>query len=234
MAAAEFRAKLIEAVEIAPEVRHFVFEAQGLERFAYAAGQFVMLYKDLEGKLAKRAYSIASAPDGKRFELCLNKVREGLVSPFLFELRPGDEVEWKGPYGAFRWREPPGDALLAATGTGIAPLRAMLWERVPRDSAHRFTLLFGVRHEDGILYRDEFEEMAARYPNFTFLPTLSRPGAGWKGLRGRVQEHLADAACGRTDLDVYICGLREMVRSVRDMLALMGFDSRRVIFERYD
>src|SRR5512141_670245 len=106
MPAADFRATLIETVEIAPEVRHFVFEAEGQERLEYRGGQFLMLYTEVDGKPARRAYSIASVPDGSRFELCLNRVREGLVSPRLFALRPGGSMHWKGPYGAFHWREP--------------------------------------------------------------------------------------------------------------------------------
>ncbi len=234
MAVGEFLAKLRESQEIAPEVRHFVFEAQGVDRFVYTPGQFVFLHAELEGKPVKRAYSMASPPAGARFEFCLNRVREGVFSPFLFDLSPGDTVRLTGPYGVFQWREPVSDSVLVATGTGIAPLRAMLRSRVGRDPGHCFTLVFGVRHEEGLLYREEFEDLAARYPNFRFWPTLTRPPADWTGRAGRVQEHLVEATGARRDVDVYICGLREMVEQVRDLLAEMGLERRRVIYERYD
>lgn len=72
------QARLIESHEIAPEVRHFVFEAEGIERLEYAPGQFVSLSAERDGKTITRAYSLASAPRGdNRFELCLNRVEQG-------------------------------------------------------------------------------------------------------------------------------------------------------------
>ncbi len=231
--AREFIARLLETREIAPEVRHFVFEAE-LDRLDFAPGQFLMLQARLAAGTVKRAYSIASPPGGNRFELCLNRVREGVFSPYLFDLRPGATVELKGPYGAFGWAEPPADSLLAATGTGIAPFRAMLRQRLPADPRHSYTLIFGVRREHGILYRAEFEELAARHPNFRFLPTLTRPEPAWTGLTGRVQRHVLHAVDERRDQDVYICGLWDMVRDMRDLLLERGLERRRIHYERYD
>ncbi|HWQ56170.1 MAG TPA: FAD-dependent oxidoreductase [Bryobacteraceae bacterium] len=232
--AGEFAATLLESREIAPEVRHLVLETQGEARLSFAPGQFLMLFAPLGGVIVKRPYSIASPPDGNRFALCLNRVREGVFSPYLFDLRPGDTVRLKGPYGAFRWREPPSDSVLVATGTGIAPFRSMLHARVPEDPDRCYTLVFGVRHEYGILYREEFEEMAARFSNFRFLPTLTRPEPGWTGRTGRVQRHVLECVGDRRDLDVYICGLWEMVRDVRDKLVGVGVERSRIHYERYD
>jgi CDP-4-dehydro-6-deoxyglucose reductase len=188
----------------------------------------------VEGQMITRAYSIASPPDGNRFELCLNRVRDGHLSPYLFTLNPGDTVEMRGPYGTFILRDPPNDSVLVANGTGIAPFRAMLPARLARDAAHRITLLFGVRHEHDLLYRAEFEALERRHLNFRFWPTLTRPEAGWTGRKGRVQQHLTEVVGCQRDLDVYICGLREMVDEVRAMLRSIGFDRKRMIYEKYD
>ena len=115
------RAKLIESVEIAPGVRHFVFEAPEVSRLPFTPGQFVSLSGTVEGKAITRAYSIASPPSpGNRFELCLNKVDAGLFSPHLFALAPGDTVEMGAPLGTFTLREPLRDSLLIATEIGRA------------------------------------------------------------------------------------------------------------------
>ena len=228
------RARLVDFREIAPEVRHFVFEVPGVERFAFTPGQFVHFRAEVGGQAVSRAYSIASPPDGNRFELCLNRVKEGTFSPWLFQMRPGDTVEMRGPYGVFTWRKPAGDSVLVATGTGIAPLRAMLEARLPTETGLQFTLVFGVRWESGLLYREEFEALAARHANFRFWPTLTQPGPGWTGRTGRVQPHLLEVAGERRDLDVYICGLKEMVLETRDLLAERGFDRKRVLYERFD
>ena len=78
------------------------------------------------GRPVTRAYSIASAPQDNRFELCLNRVEDGVFSPFLFSLLPGDEVPMAGPLGYFLPHEPFRNSVLIATGTGIAPFRSYL------------------------------------------------------------------------------------------------------------
>jgi CDP-4-dehydro-6-deoxyglucose reductase len=228
------QAKLIEWVEIAPGVRHFVFEAPQLDRIEFAPGQFVSLTDSVGSKAITRAYSIASPPGkGNQFELCLNRVDDGAFSPHLFDLSPGDVVNMQPPLGTFTMRQPLRDSLLVATGTGIAPFRSMLKSEVKLDS-RAFTLLFGVRHESHLLYREEFEAMAGRFPQFRFWPTLTQPGPNWAGRTGRVQSHLSEAIDGRKDIDIYLCGLQPMVDDVRQILKGMGFDRKQIRYEKYD
>ena len=130
----------------------------------------------------------------------------------LFHLQPGDTIPMQGPLGYFTWREPIKDSILVATGTGIAPFRGMLQAYLENGGTREITLVFGVRYEISLLYRAEFESLAARYPNFDFRPTLSRPGEAWKGRRGHVQEHVLELLGERRDMDVYICGMKAMVR----------------------
>lgn len=228
------QAKLIEWVEIAPGVRHFVFEAPQLERLEFVPGQFVSLTDSVASRNITRAYSIASAPGkGNRFELCLNRVDDGAFSPHLFDLSAGEVVNMQPPLGTFTLRQPLRDSLLVATGTGIAPFRSMLKAVLTPDSP-AFTLLFGVRHESHLLYRQEFEEMAREFPQFRFWPTLTQPGPDWTGRTGRVQAHLAEATGGRSDIDIYLCGLQPMVDDVRQTLKGMGFDRKQIRYEKYD
>jgi NAD(P)H-flavin reductase len=143
-------------------------------------------------------------------------------------------VACQGPYGAFIFRRPLSDSILVATGTGIAPFRSMLLDRLPQEKDRRFTLIFGVRHEYGLLYREELEALARQYPNFEFRPTLTRPGPDWTGATGRVQSHILEALGDRRDMDIYICGLKEMVNDVRSVLKEKGVDRKRIVYERYD
>jgi CDP-4-dehydro-6-deoxyglucose reductase, E3 len=230
------RARLIQSVEIAPEVRHFVFEAPDVEKLSFTPGQFVSFTDTVGGKKITRAYSIVSAPnETNRFELCLNLVTDGHLSPRLFSMLPGESVEMLPPLGLFVIRHPDRDAVLIATGTGVAPFRSILRAHL-NDGSRAFTLLFGVRHEHSLMYRAEFEEMARRYAHFRFLPTLTRPGPNWSGRTGRVQQHLAEAlgTCPRGDVDVFLCGLKAMVDDVRNILKAMGFDRKQILYEKYD
>jgi CDP-4-dehydro-6-deoxyglucose reductase len=228
------RARLVESREIAPEVRRLVFVLPDRENLACLPGQWVSLSEAVGGRTATRAYSLAAMPQGNRFELCLNRVKEGLFSPWLFQLVPGDSLEVRGPLGTFTPRSPFGDSVFIATGTGIAPFRAFLQSDEVLRAPARITLLFGARFQESILYRQEFEALERVRPGFRFLPTLTRPGPGWRGGVGRVQSHLDDVLQGRKDLDVYICGLKTMVNEVRALLRERGFDKNRVLHEKYD
>jgi ferredoxin-NADP reductase len=228
------KATLVDSKELAPDVRHFVFEASGVENLNFVPGQFASLTQVIEGREITRAYSFASAPhSGNRFELCLNRVPDGIFSVRLFDLKPGDEIGMRPPLGTFTLRQPPRESVFIATGTGIAPFRSMLQAHLS-ESSPPFTLVFGARHEAGLVYLSEFEEMARRYPQFRFWPVLSRPHAGWTGRTGRVQAHVVEAVGDRRDLDVYLCGLKDMVNDVRAMLKEMGFDRKQIFHEKYD
>ena len=227
-------AQLLGSQEIAPEVRHFTFEVPELDQLEFTAGQFVSFTEEVRGRAVTRAYSLAAAPDGNRFEICLNRVREGLLSPWLFQMKPGDTVKMLGPLGYFVPRQPFRDSVFVATGTGVAPFRAFLGSRIVREHEGRISLLFGARFAERLLYRAEFEHLAEARPGFQFMPTITRPPEDWAGRRGRVQQHLDEALDGRTDIDVYICGLKAMVDEVRELLKARGFDRKQIICEKYD
>lgn len=205
-----------------------------VEALPYAPGQFVSFTGTFDGREITRAYSTASPPRGNRFELCLNRVQDGFFSPRLFAMESGDTVEMAGPLGYFTWREPVRNSILVGTGTGIAPFRGMLQWYLEKGGEREITLIFGVRFEESLLYREEFEAMAARYSNFRFWPTVSRPEKSWLGRTGHVQTHAFAAVGERHDVDVYLCGMKAMVDDLRRQLKASGFDRRQIIFEKYD
>jgi ferredoxin-NADP reductase len=178
---------------------HFEFVVEGLESFPFDAGQFVSaVAPDANGKLQTRAYSLASAANKNRFDLCVNRVENGFFSNHLADLADlpvGDSIEIHGPHGHFVLHQPVTDSILIATGTGIAPMRGYLQWLFPeggedRSEGKQIWLVYGTRYESDIYYRAEFEALAKRQPNFHYLPTLSRADASWTGLRGYVQEHV--------------------------------------------
>jgi len=227
-------ARLVEWREIADNTRHFTFEVPEVKEFSFVPGQFVSFTETIGDKEITRPYSIASKPDGNRFEICLNLVEDGLFSPLLFSMQRGDTLEMGQPLGYFVLRNPRKDSILVATGTGVTPFRSMLTAFLGQGDPTQFTLLFGVRFEHNLLYREEFEELSRLHPNFQFHPTLTRPEPSWAGLKGRVQPHLLELIGERRDLDIYICGLKLMVDDVRAKLKTLGFDRKQVIFEKYD
>lgn len=238
-----YTAQLTHAARLSEQTRHMEFAVEGQERFEFTPGQFLSLVASKEGREITRAYSIASAPSHKpKFDLCLNRVDDGFFSNLLCDMREGDKVSFQGPYGTFTLRSPLRDAVFVCTGTGVAPIRGFvqwLFDDGGRHQGHEFWLIYGTRHESDIYYREYFEKVAAAHPNFHYLPTLSRPGAGWHGLSGYVQDHLRAIVEGlpverRGAVDVYICGLNAMVKANRTLLAELGFEKKRIVYERYD
>jgi ferredoxin-NADP reductase len=227
------KATLLSTADLAPGVRHFCFEVPEVDQFTFVPGQFVSLVNTLDGSEYTRAYSVASPPGGNRFELCLNLVPDGLFSAYLFSLTAGAQLEVTPPLGYFTLRRRDRDVLMIATGTGIAPFRSIL-ENSLHELTERATLLFGTRYEQGILYQGEWADLERRYRNFQFWPTLTRATPAWTGRTGRVQAHLEEALAGRTDIDVYLCGLKEMVDDLRRLLKEKGLDRKQIIYEKYD
>jgi ferredoxin-NADP reductase len=216
--------------------KHFEFELRNGSQFDYQPGQFISMDVQIDGKECVRSYSIASSPHhDNRFDLCLNIVPDGLVSPWLFHLKPGEPIRFQGPFGGFTLRQPldPVSAFIA-TGTGIAPIRAMLQYGYQEPNSSEVWLLFGVRREADILYRDEFEKMARENPGFHFIPTLSRPHPGWSGHTGYVQKQIARYLSGKRGFHAYVCGLKKMVDDVCRQLIAMGCDETSINFEKYD
>jgi ferredoxin-NADP reductase len=232
-------ARFIRSVPLSEQTKHLEFEMLRTPRFGFVAGQWLSLKANKpDGEEITRAYSLASPPaDDSRFALCLNRVQDGFMSNFLCDLNEGAEIGCQGPFGDFILRPPLRDTLFIATGTGIAPFRSMLHWLLADPSRHegrQLWLLFGSRYEKNIYYHDEFLRLAQTHANFHYLPSLSRGGPEWTGLRGYVQEHVLDIVKGHTDLHAYICGLDKMIKANRELLKSLGCDRKAIRYEKYD
>lgn len=225
--------------QLSPTVRGLTLACADGAPLPYVPGQWVNLEVEVAGKRDKRAYSIASAPDPAdpaRFEIAVTRVDDGLVSRALHEVPAGSLLAMDGPHGFFtREGQTQLPAWFVGTGTGVCPLRAMLQSELASVEGPPLGLLFGVRHEGEILYRAEFEALAARNPRFSFHVTLSRPSPAWTGKTGYVQTHLAELLDLAAKPHVYVCGLSRMVGGVRKVLKEeLGFERRSIHSERYD
>lgn len=205
-------------------------------RFEFRPGQFISLYLGSNGSRIARPYSIAAWHGENRFELCI-----GLPSPdaeadgWFRSAREGQPVEFAGPFGSLQLADSlPAVSVFIATGTGIAPLRAMLHELYRIHRPPEVWLIFGARRESDILYREEFERFARDNPSFHFIPTLSRPGDEWSGDRGRVQAQVRKYLANKHGLHAYLCGSPAMVGEVRDLFVEMGYPPEAISYERFE
>ena len=229
----------MRSIPLSEFTKRLELEVSGVTCFGFVPGQWLSVRASTpDGEEITRAYSIASPPsENAHFAFCLNRVQDGFMSNYLCGLEEGARIVFQGPFGDFILRPPLRDTLFIATGTGIAPFRSMLHWLFAEDDRHygrQFWLLFGARREQDIYYREEFERLAAEHANFHFLPTLSRGSAEWNGMRGYVQEHLAETIGARTDMHAYICGLDRMVKANRELLKSLGWDRTSIRYEKYD
>jgi ferredoxin-NADP reductase len=236
-------ARLTRSVTISEKTKHLEFDIEEVSSFDFVAGQFISVREPHGDKFITRAYSIASPPRvNNTLDLCLNRVEAGFMSNFLCDLETGDVVKFHGPHGLFVLKPEVQDMILVATGTGVAPFRSIAQHLFGADGSgqqrhngRHVWLVYGTRYPEDVYYQEEFEQLAAEQPNFHYIATLSRAKESWTGARGYVQEHVRRIVGERKDMHVYICGLNEMVSSVRKLLIEeCGWEKKRVIYERYD
>lgn len=223
-------------VQESPTVNRYFIAIEGVERFDFLPGQFVMLDLPIQHEFTTRSYSIASAPNGtNEIELCIVLKEDGQGTPYLFStIGVGSRLKVSEPQGRFYLdTEIDSDICLIATGTGVAPLRSMLHYIFTNNISHRnLYLVFGNRKQEDILYRTELEEMAKQHPEFTFIPVLSREE--WEGEKGYVHPIYQKQFAQAQPAVFYLCGWSNMVKEAKNNLKAMGYNRKQIKFELYD
>jgi ferredoxin-NADP reductase len=206
----------------------------------HRAGQHVDVRLTAEdGYQAQRSYSIASAPEDERLVLTVEELQDGEVSPYLVEvLRPGDELELRGPIGGFFvWEESLGGPLvLIGGGSGVVPLRAMLRHWVAGTRGVPVRLLYSSRSLDEVIYRSELLGYASDFDAVDGRFALTR---GWPedytGHTGRIDPALLAQVAGPPAGQplIYVCGPSGFVEVAADWLVGLGHAPERVRTERF-
>jgi ferredoxin-NADP reductase len=228
-------ATLAEVVEETPRVRTLVLDVPGWP--GHRAGQHLDIRLTAEdGYRAEREYSIASAP-GEPVAITVERLDDGEVSPYLTEeLRPGDELELRGPVGGYFVWEPDENGrplFLVAGGSGVVPLRAMLRHRERTGSDVGARLLYSSRSLEDVIYRDELERPADG-AEIVYTLTREQP-PGWTGYARRVDAELLAEVAWPADDDphTFVCGPTSFVEAVASGLVGLGYRPERVKTERF-
>jgi ferredoxin-NADP reductase len=229
-------AEVVDVLTETPRVKTIAFDVPGWP--GHRAGQHVDVRLTAEdGYQAQRSYSIASAPDGTRIELTVERLDDGEVSPYLTdELRLGDRIELRGPVGGYFVWEPPqgGPLLLVAGGSGVVPLMAMVRARAAAADETDTRLVFSSRGWDDVIYRDELERLDGDGLRVVHTLTRSQP-PGWAGYARRVDaEMLAEVGPSPAEKPrAYVCGPTPFVEAVAQGLVQLGHDPQMVKTERF-
>ena len=246
--ARKFKARIVDVDDISPEVRHFTCDVPEVADFEFNAGQHVKITLSAGGQFEERYYSIASGPGcGNRFDLCI-RLSDDKIGEAVGKMETGAWLQCFGPSGKFGVHEPSRDSLFVGTGAGVAPLRSMIEYLIDQHEAAarkavennaeppappNLWLIHGARTVDRLLYEERFDTLATEHPYFHFWPTVSRPSPDWEGRRGRVLAHLDDAINGNAqDIDVYVCGRKDMIGSVCEELREAGVEENSIFVEK--
>jgi len=188
-----------------------------------------------DGYSAERSYSIASAP-GEPVAITVQRLEDGEVSPYLTdELRPGDELELRGPVGGyFVWDGEPEPMLLLAGGSGVVPLRSMLRHRSQTRSATPARLLYSAKSLPDVIYRAELDGYGDAGAEVSYTLTKRQP-PGWTGHVGRVDQALLDQLAWPAERRpiAFVCGPTSFVEAVAQGLVMLGYPPSRVKTERF-
>lgn len=188
--------------------------------FDYIPGQYI----DMIGPSGiKRSYSIANHNNNQVLELHIKEIKNGIFSDYWFnKANPDDLLRLNGPHGTFFLRDSDKGIIFLATGTGIAPVKAMLENIQSIDSYNdkSIILLWGVREEKDFY----IDSINISHKNFKFIPVLSQPSDEWKGEVGYVQDILLNENLDLSEYMVYACGSEKMISDSQKLFLEMGLD----------
>jgi Na+-transporting NADH:ubiquinone oxidoreductase subunit F len=168
------------------------------------------------------------------------KVPPGIMSSYLFNLKPGDRIVAYGPYGNFFARETSNEMVFVGGGAGMAPMRSHIYDQLKRRrSKRRMSFWYGARSLREAFYVEEFEDLARQHDNFTWHLALSEPlpGDNWSGPVGFIHEKLYESYLKEhpapEDCEYYLCGPPLMISAVTRLLDDLGVEAENVLFDDF-
>jgi Na+-transporting NADH:ubiquinone oxidoreductase subunit F len=210
----------------------------------------VWRYESTVTEPVTRAYSMASYPEEKG--LIMLNVRvcpppadapnapPGIMSSYIFNLKPGDEVTISGPFGEFFARETEREMMFVGGGAGMAPMRSHIFDQLNRIQTDRkITFWYGARSRREIFYEDEFNQLQEEHENFKWFVALSdpQPEDNWDGPTGFIHEVLYDLYikdhAAPDDCEYYMCGPPVMNAAVVGMLDNQGVEREDIMFDDF-
>jgi Na+-transporting NADH:ubiquinone oxidoreductase subunit F len=189
----------------------------------------------LEKGIIKLNVRIATPPPGAG-----DKIPPGIMSSYIFALKPGDDVTVSGPFGEFFARETDNEMVFIGGGAGMAPMRSHIFDQLKRRHTNRkMSFWYGARSLREAFYVDEFDELAAEHDNFTWHIALSEPlpEDNWSGYTGFIHTVLHDQYLAKhkapEDCEYYLCGPPMMNSAVIKMLEDLGVTSDHILLDDF-
>ncbi len=230
---AEIRRETDDCVSVALEV-----PAALAADYRFLPGQYLTLKQQIDGEEVRRTYSICSAPTDEELRVAIKRVPGGRFSTFANEkLRAGDALEVMTPLGNFTTPLQPEHAkhyVAFAAGSGITPVLSLMKSVLAVEPRSRFTLFYGNRRTDSIIFREQIEALKNVYlQRLSVYHVLSREHTGSEWFSGRIDQEKCrfyfDRLVEPSEVDeFFLCGPAPMIETVQTLLAERGVDKKRV------
>ncbi len=197
-----------------------------------------------------RAYSMANYPEESGIIMLnvrvasppprLPDVPPGVMSSYIFDLKPGDDVTISGPFGEFYAKDSKAEMMFIGGGAGMAPMRSHIFDQYRRLGTDRkVTFWYGARSLREAFYIEDFDSIAADFPNFSWHMAMSEPQPedDWKGYTGFIHqvvldEYLKDHPAPE-DIEYYLCGPPMMLKACMQMLDALGVEPENILFDDF-
>lgn len=214
-------AKINKIEKLTKDVIKVILRLPPTANFQFNAGQYINLIK---GSI-KRSYSIAEILNDKSLVFYIKNYKGGEMSRYWFnEAKPNDLLRMEGPLGTFFYRPKANikDIIFLGTGTGIAPINAILqhFDKNPELVLQKnIKVYFGARHDEDLFWSNNFNTI-----DITFTPVLSRPQENWSGEKGYVQNSLLKDISNLKEAQVFACGSDQMIQDAKVLLLENGLE----------
>ncbi|HAV2278720.1 NADH:ubiquinone reductase (Na(+)-transporting) subunit F [Serratia marcescens] len=207
-------------------------------------------YRSMVNDTTVRAYSMANYPEEKGI-IMLNvriatpppnnpDVPPGIMSSYIWSLKPGDKVTISGPFGEFFAKDTDAEMIFIGGGAGMAPMRSHIFDQLKRlNSKRKITFWYGARSLREMFYEDDFNQLQAENENFTWHVALSdpQPEDNWTGYTGFIHNVLLENYLKNhpapEDCEFYMCGPPMMNAAVIKMLKDLGVEDENIMLDDF-
>jgi Na+-transporting NADH:ubiquinone oxidoreductase subunit F len=207
----------------------------------------------LESKVQEatiRAYSMANYPEERgvvKFNIRIatpppgaQGIPPGIMSSYVFNMKPGDKINVFGPFGEFFAKESEAEMVFVGGGAGMAPMRSHIFDQLRRlKSDRKISFWYGARSLRELFYKEDYDELAAENENFDWHVALSdpQPEDKWEGHTGFIhnvllEEYLKEHPAPE-DCEFYMCGPPMMNQAVINMLKNMGVEDENIMLDDF-
>jgi ring-1,2-phenylacetyl-CoA epoxidase subunit PaaE len=195
-----------------------------------------MVQAQIDGQNIRRAYSVSSSPTRDYLEITIRQTDEPTMSKYLNERSAGDELQVKGPYGKFIWKEDVSEKVFCiGAGSGITPFRAFFEYFIDKELANPITLLYSCSYGDNVIFQEELEDLKNQIKHINYKLSITRDPMKLTNVnQGRIDvKYLRQEINGFEDANFYLCGAPSFVNAMIDNLLELGIDRSKIKREQW-